>query len=354
MSIILSRNGKNAVKLEKTGFPAEDALQAYIYMNPESIPLYDLKEGLKSLVIMRELPTATGPIDAIAVDNDAEVYCIETKLFKNPDKRQVVAQILDYGASLWRYDFTEFTSRVNAYIAKTLQTSLQERLQTHFEMTPDDTTEFLAKVQANLSGAKFKFVVLMDKLPDHLKELVLFLNENSQFDIYAVEMELYKHTDLEILIPRIFGDEVKKAVGSSGTSQRRKWDEQGFFAEIDRVLKADQVQAIQALYEFAKSNAKTIGWGTGKARGSFSPRFPAVAERSLFSCFTDGSLMFNFGWLFLTESEINNRNRLAQKLREIGFSIPTNVENEWTNLPLQVWMPRRDAILNVLSEITSN
>lgn len=40
-------------------------------------------------------------IDAVALDQNGDIYLIETKLYKNPDKRQVIAQVLDYGASLW-------------------------------------------------------------------------------------------------------------------------------------------------------------------------------------------------------------------------------------------------------------
>jgi RecB family endonuclease NucS len=51
--------------------------------------------------LAREFSTKSGPIDALGVDKDGELYLIETKFYKNPDKRTVVAQVLDYGASLW-------------------------------------------------------------------------------------------------------------------------------------------------------------------------------------------------------------------------------------------------------------
>jgi hypothetical protein len=50
----------------------------------------------------RAFPTNSGPIDALGINKDGEIYIIETKLYKNPDKRLVVAQVLDYGASLWQ------------------------------------------------------------------------------------------------------------------------------------------------------------------------------------------------------------------------------------------------------------
>src|SRR3989338_6877041 len=110
MAIIISEGGKNAKRVDKSSFEREDYLQGYIYENPDSIPLYEIKENIRLLILAREFPTDSGPIDAIGVDRDGEIYLIETKLYKNADKRLVVAQVLDYGASLWRsgLDFNEF------------------------------------------------------------------------------------------------------------------------------------------------------------------------------------------------------------------------------------------------------
>ena len=54
MAIIISKNGKNAKKVDKSNFEKEDYLQKYIYDNPESIPLYDIKEDIKILILIRE------------------------------------------------------------------------------------------------------------------------------------------------------------------------------------------------------------------------------------------------------------------------------------------------------------
>ena len=110
MSLIISSNGGKAVKIEKSSFEKEDYLQQYIYENPESIPLYEIKEDIRLLILAREFPTNSGPIDAIGIDKYGELYIVETKLYANTDKRRVIAQSLDYGAALWKHsnDFNEF------------------------------------------------------------------------------------------------------------------------------------------------------------------------------------------------------------------------------------------------------
>ena len=120
MAIIISQNGKGAVKVNKIPFGLEENIQQYIYNNPESIPLYDIKEDIRLLILAREFSTLSGPIDAIGVDREGEIYLVETKLYKNPDKRTVVAQVLDYGASLWKThtDFDSFLLQLNNSIQK--------------------------------------------------------------------------------------------------------------------------------------------------------------------------------------------------------------------------------------------
>ncbi|MEW6558511.1 MAG: hypothetical protein AB1349_14375 [Elusimicrobiota bacterium] len=113
MAIIISKNGKNAQKIEGAVDVTEDYLQKYIYDNPETLPLYEIKENIRILIVAREFNTGSGPIDALGIDKDGEIYIIETKLYKNSDKRLVVAQVLDYGASLWHFynNYDDFFSK---------------------------------------------------------------------------------------------------------------------------------------------------------------------------------------------------------------------------------------------------
>ncbi len=217
MAIIISKNGKNAVKIDKSDFGPENNLQQYIYDNPESIPLYDIKEDIRLLILAREFATKSGLIDALGIDKDGEIYLIETKLYKNPDKRTVVAQVLDYGASLWSNyrDFNDFTDQISIHTNKDFNQSLNQRLNNFFGVSDDEARLLLDNVRRNLNEGNFKFVVLMDHLHDQLRDLIIFLNNNSEFTVYAVELEYYKHQDFEILIPKLYGAEVKKDIGKS-------------------------------------------------------------------------------------------------------------------------------------------
>lgn len=212
MSIIITKKGSRAAKIDPSQFPQEDSLQEYIFQNPETVPIYDIREDIKLLILTREFNTSSGPIDAIGVDNAGEIYLIETKLFRNADKRLVVAQVLDYGAALWREmrDYQQFVNQVNDALQKNGQLDLSERIQQYFGLTDEGRDQLLQQVQRNFMDGSFKFVVLMDTLHEQLKNLILFLNRNSEFDVYAVELKYYKHESFEIVIPHLFGAEMKK------------------------------------------------------------------------------------------------------------------------------------------------
>jgi len=216
MPIIVSQNGKNATKLDKISFGLENRLQAYIYDNPESIPLYDIKDDIRLLILAREFGTTSGPIDAVGIDGDGQLYLVETKLYKNPDKRTVVAQVLDYGASLWKSlnDFDDFLLQLNGHVQKKFGMSTTEKIKNFFGIDDEQLQTVLEQMKLNLDEGNFKFVVLMDSIEDRLKDLIIYMNQNSKFDIYGVELEYYQHDSFEILIPKIYGAQVKKDVGN--------------------------------------------------------------------------------------------------------------------------------------------
>jgi hypothetical protein len=244
MAIIITKAGKNAVKVEKSGFAQEDYLQKYICDNPDSIPLYDIQQDIRLLIVAREFLTQTGSIDALGVDQDGEIYVIETKLYKNPDKRLVVAQVLDYGASLWgtSRDPDQFFDQIDS-VKKLGTGGFDQRVKDFFELEDSQTAELRAAVKKNLADGKFRFVVLMDKLHQELKKLILFINRSSKFQLFAVEMEYYKHEDSEIVIPKLFGAEVISEPASRPTTSqlldeadRRKVSE---LVDICRSLRGD-------------------------------------------------------------------------------------------------------------------
>jgi flagellar hook-associated protein FlgK len=302
MPIIVSKNGKNAVKLDKISFGLEDRLQQYLYDNPESVPLYDIKEDIRLLILAREFSTESGPIDAVGIDQDGQIYLVETKLYKNPDKRTVVAQVLDYGASLWKTlnDFDDFLIKLNKHVQKKFGMSTTEKIQEYFGIDDEQLDSVLKQMKFNLDEGNFKFVVMMDSIGKRLKDLIIYMNQNSKFDIYGVELEYYQHDTFEIMIPKIFGTQVKKDIGTKkvSSSARKVWDENSFIEITKDSLPSSNAVKIISLLDLCKQNSSEIKWGNGNANGSFSPISAKIhSSISPFTIYSNGKVKLKFSWL---------------------------------------------------------
>lgn len=300
MSIIISQDGSNAKKIDRSEIEKEDYLQNYIHNNPDAIPIYELKEDKNLLVLKREFSTNAGPIDALAIDKDGDIYIVETKLYKNSDKRTIVAQSLDYGAALWKHfnDFSKFIQILNQEIENKFKISLEEKIKEFFNLDDESLNFVLEKLKDNLNDGNIKFVILMDSIDERLKDLILYVNQNSQFDIYAVQLEYYKFQEYEIMIPKMFGVEVKKNINSTQYSPRKQWDENIFINQTKKLLGEDSKKIIE-MYHFFKKNAQKINWGTGANIGSCSPIIEEIDKTiSPFSIYSNGKFEAKFNWIF--------------------------------------------------------
>lgn len=357
MTIIVSKSEGETTTLEETGVDSEDDLQRYIYENPDCIPLDKYKDGSEILILARELPTQSGSIDAVGVDQDGEIYVIETKLFKNRDKRRVMAQVLDYGAGLWSTyrDPDDLIERLRSSVEVKFETGLEQKLETAFGIDEPEIDDCLSSLRTNVAEGRFRFVVLMNRIHEPLKEVIRFVNRNSRFDVFGVELDFYEYGDLDILAPALYGAEVEKMPDGSG-STRRRWDRGSFFEHAKETLGAgsDEFAAVNRLFTWADNQADQISWGTGSRRGSFNPKFDAVhPSKSVFSVFSDGQLSLRFGWLTGQEQSRAFVRRFADLFRQRipELSLPDDVfEGQHVRVDVGTWSDRAEELIRTLEE----
>jgi hypothetical protein len=333
MTIIVSKNGSNAKIVKPTGFDEEISLQEYIHENPESIPIHELREDKKLLILKREFPTNSGPIDALAIDKEGEVYIIETKLYKNPDKRTVIAQALDYGAALWAHQIaiSKFFEIIDQEIQNKFGLSFEEKAKEFFEL-PDETIEVLKiSIQNNLKDGKLKFIILMDSIEPPLKDLIVYVNQNSKFDIYGVQLKFYQVDNYEIVIPKLFGAEVKKDLGSR--SAKIIWNENLFFKDLMANVGEKKSNIARAILDWYTSKGVNIKWGTGAKIGTFYPTLKLDGKQiPLFGVASNGKVEIVFQVYPL---DYEARSQLIKDINSIGeISIPEKAADTWASFPL--------------------
>jgi hypothetical protein len=354
MTIIVSKDGKNAKKIPRSSFEQEKELQKYLEDNPDIVPIYEIDEDLELLVLAREFRTNSGPIDALGTDKNGIIYIIETKLVKNPDRRHIVAQVLDYGTSLWHArDSDDFFSRLEEEAFEKHQKSFKERLRSTFNLNDEEIPNIIDNLKKNLADGQFRFVVLLDKIEPELKELVYFINKNSNFSIYPVEFEYYNFDDdYQIIIPKLYGAEIKKSTDPNSSSTRRKWDENSFFEDAGKKLDPKQIQLVRKLYAFSKEFADHGDFGTGSKNGSFSPKFFNISGKSPYSIFSDGRLALNFHWLNDTEEAERISDEFRDRVSKIkGFVITPNYEKTSVIIPIETWSLVVDDFISAVKDL---
>ncbi|MDP2788484.1 MAG: hypothetical protein Q8O46_00320 [bacterium] len=358
MAIIISKDGKNAKKVDKSAFEKEDYLQDYIQNNPESIPVYEIEEDKRLFIITREFLTESGPIDALAVDKDGDIYIVETKLYKNPDKRMVVAQALDYGAALWKHlgDFSEFAHRLDEEMQNKFKINFQQKVADFFEIGEDESTALLESMRRNLYEGNLKFVILMDEINERLKDLIIYVNQNSQFDIYAVQLEYYKFDAYEIMIPKLFGVEVKKnvSIGSTG-SPRKKWIKEDFLPVAQKQLNEPQYKTVEKIFRFCEQYANDITMGTGAETASANVKFNKFSnERAVFCLKSNGRLGFSLNWVAkkgVNDQQKNLLEKLKEKLKSIEINIVDIDTYTSTWLSVEEVTKKADDIIKVITDL---
>ena len=103
--------------------------------------------------------------------------------------------------------------------------------------------------------------------------------------------------EYEIMIPRMFGVEVKKNIKSGGSSERRKWTKEEFLQYAREKYDAKTHKAVEDLLNFSYQNSDKVTYGTGN-EGLFSYKLNTInGIVTPFYAKADGFLQFNLGFL---------------------------------------------------------
>ena len=336
MAIIVSKNGHKAHKVERSTFDKEDDLQRFLRDNPEALPIDQIRDGASLVVLAREYATESGPIDILAADDQGRLYIIETKLYRNPDKRKVVAQVLDYGAALWRHssDFSEFRTDLSEQVQRQWSTSLEDQIATRFSTDETGTEALLSAMKECLEHGKFAFMVLMDKVEDQLRDLISYVNTNSNFQVYAVELEYYQHDSYEILIPHVFGAEVKSAADSPGRTTRT-WTVGEVLADAERRSGGSWAAVARKVVDWAGANKFPVVCGRGQLASLSVRTVIAGHETPFMQVAANGVLYIYFEYLKSMPilSDLKERQALLDDINSItGVGLPDSILERWARL----------------------
>lgn len=184
----------------KNGHVYDEAwLQELLHQNPEILPIEQIEPGFGKLVpLCRELPLPlgggqTGYLDNLFVTTEGRLAFVEAKLWRNHEaRRSVIAQAMEYTASLFELSYEQFQSAV-------LQARKDEAPQfsSVYEIVAQsrhlDETEFVDAVSWNLSRGRAIIAVVGDGIREELISIAQFLQGHAghRFTFALVELKIY-------------------------------------------------------------------------------------------------------------------------------------------------------------------
>ncbi len=200
----------------ETQLKDENWFQDLIFKNPTLIPIDDLEQGFGPLIpVVRELQTGRGPVDVVYINEQGCITLVETKLSRNPEaRREVVAQILDYAASMSGWTYQDLCSAVRAKLrsdtgaARTIEMQdksdadpLQRLVRDHpdFDESLFDEARFVDAVSRNLARGRFLLLIVGDGIQPSVEQLVETLAKTPHlgFSLALLELALFKSGESE-------------------------------------------------------------------------------------------------------------------------------------------------------------
>lgn len=215
--IFLVRGDDSLAELKEAAYAAEDVLQQLIARYPQLLAEASDGEERRWLLLQREAGLAAEEgagdrwaVDHLLIDQDAIPTIIEIKRASDTRiRREVVGQMMDYAANGVRYWAMD-------QMRGAFETRLQDDGQDPDEAVRDlvgpdvEVDAFWERAGTNLRDGRVRLVFVADRIPDELRRIVEFLQEQmSPAEVIAIEVRQFVGEGLQSLVPTRVGQSVR-------------------------------------------------------------------------------------------------------------------------------------------------
>lgn len=228
--MLFIKKEKDLHEVPETTYDKEDQMQQYIYQNPQLLPVEEITGNKKLVILVRELSTEYGRLDGLGIDEAGNVYIIETKLLRNSDRRNIIAQLLDYGVAL-RTEYKDPQELLNYLTDKGVNT--KELIIEKFWITEELADSVIENFKNNIKQGVYQFVAVTDAIEQRILDQIYFINQSSKFSFYLVDMKYYRHGKSEFIIPKAYGGGIIKTTNSWISFSSKSWNEIDFFDMLE-------------------------------------------------------------------------------------------------------------------------
>ena len=255
-------------------------------------------------------------LDHLFIDQDAIPTFVEVKRSSDTRiRREVVGQMLDYAANAIKYwsidTIRDLYEQQNKSICD--------------ELDIDEKSEnlFWNNVESNLKEGKIRLLFVADEIPDSLKNIIQFLNNQMvNTEVLGVEIKQFESDrKIKTFVPTIIG----KTSSSIAVKNKTSWTEEGFLMAVKDVDE-ELVDVCNVILAGFRSFGCEKNWGKGKKTPSFVPSYTKKQENRLFAVYAyPSSVKMEIYFKFYKEPYFNQdkKQEIKEKLNEI-FEISLN------------------------------
>lgn len=289
--------------LEQVAADNELQLQEQLKLHPDLLPLDELGVAGPAVVIGRESALDSGKVDLVLLGNGGDLLLVEFKTGpQNPDFRECLAQLLDYGSDLWGMTLEEFETRVaERYFSGphcppgsvANGASLDDVVMNAWGVPADDAVDWRQRLRKQLDDGSFHYVAVAQRFTPPVLQTLRYLNATMKAARFsAVELVRFAGVDHAAIEARfVAGIETGRGVTPSAKSALAGVDEL-----LATITDDDYRHALSDLFDGLSSiDGLTVFWGTTGC--SLRVAVPNRSPLSVGWVFPPGSLR----WMGLTD-----------------------------------------------------
>ena len=188
-------------------------LQELLRTQPDILPVAEIEPIFFPMIpIGREVAAGTGAIDNLFISHRGYLILVETKLWRNPEaKREVVAQVIDYGSALSKWNFDRLNDATKEYTKKYAgaEFGLIDWVEKQMGPVEGGKDFFEDTVAKNLRLGRILALIVGDRIRQSVVEMLNYVNKypGLAMDVALVELQAYRiekgHNWPLLVVPRI-------------------------------------------------------------------------------------------------------------------------------------------------------
>jgi hypothetical protein len=258
---VLVREQQQTVELVECDADDEAELQNVLRNAPNLIPVDDLGLDGPMMVIGRETALPSGATDLLGITPTGALLVIEFKTGpNNPDYRHALAQLLDYGADLWRMGMDEFDTTVTASYLGTERCPIDDPARgaetvhdaarlTWPHLDKEQLAALTQRVEARLADGGFHFVLVAQRITPNSRSTIEYLHRtHSTGSFHAVELVKFADSANDTI-----AYEGRAVTQATKPSQQRKRGGRGSpDTVLDEIQKPEHREALEDLIEYCR------------------------------------------------------------------------------------------------------